>query len=78
MENSNVVPSLGREESVCKYGSWFSAKSTPAELVSWCTNRISTYENWIKNWKELREKMQKELLSGIPAEVLRSLLESKE
>lgn len=78
MENSNVVPSLSREESVCKYGSWFSVKSNPAELVSWCTNRISIYEKWIENCKELRENMQKELLSGIPTEVLRSLLEPRD
>lgn len=71
-EQANVV--LTREDSVKMYGSWYSEGATPDAIVSWCTKRISMYETWIKNCKELKSKNQVELVKGMSKEVLEAAL----
>ena len=78
MENQNEATCvvLNREESAKKYGSWFGNNATPADMVCWCDRQIEKYEEWIKNYKELKLENQKKLLKDIPAHILEAALAS--
>lgn len=72
--NVNGVETSKRAEQSRKYGMWYKEGATPAELVSWCDERISTCNEWIKNCKELKQSSQTQLLSDMPREALEAAL----
>lgn len=83
MEEQKVVAVEGtarqktlREVQADKYGSWFSAKNSAAEMVAWCNGRIAKYTKWIAECEALRAENQKKLLQGMTKEQLLAMAES--
>lgn len=72
--NVNGVETSKRAEQSRKYGMWYKEGATASDLVSWCDERISTYNEWIKNCQVLKEESQVRLLSGMPKETLEAAL----
>lgn len=74
VNNANVIEESKRANMHKTYGMWYKEGATPAELVSWCDERISTCNEWIKNCKVLKEESQVKLLSGMSKETLEAAL----
>ena len=60
------------------FGAWFKQKSTSADVVSWCKERIQNYTRLIKNLEALMGKAQVEMVQGMSKDQLQAILDQME
>ena len=73
-EMTNVVANGNRAEMAKTFGMWVSKNASASELVSWASERIAIYENWIEKCRKLKDENQMKLLDGIPVEVFQKMI----
>ena len=56
------------------FGTWFKQKSTSADVVSWCKERIDHYTRLIQNLSTLMGKAQVEMVQGMDKAQLQAIL----
>lgn len=67
---------LSDKKSASEYfGTWFKQKSTSADVVSWCKERIDHYKRLIQNLSTLMGKAQVEMVQGMDKAQLQAILE---
>jgi hypothetical protein len=70
---------LSDKKSASEYfGTWFKQKSTSADVVSWCKERIEHYDRLIKNLSTLMGKAQVEMVQGMDKAQLQAILAQME
>ena len=71
----NIPVELSDKKSASEYfGTWFKQKSTSADVVSWCKERIDHYNRLIQNLSTLMGKAQVEMVQGMDKAQLQAIL----
>ena len=66
---------LSDKKSASEYfGTWFKQKSTSADVVSWCKERIDHYTRLIQNLSTLMGKAKVEMVQGMDKAQLQAIL----